>query len=105
MEGLEVGEGWEHVVEPVAGVCVAAVEAIEAGLDRAEGVLDAGLLALEEIDGDRVGAVGLPELLPVWFEPSLLLGEHGPFVIRGTFELVEDLVQRLPDRGGLLVGE
>jgi len=105
VQPLQIGEHGEHVFEAFTGVRVAGMQAVEPGLDRAECVLDSVLLALQQIDRDRIGVVRLHELQPFGLEASLLLGECRALVAGPAFEPVEHLVQNLPNPGSLVFGE
>ena len=54
------------------------------------------MLALEEVEGDRVGVVSLDEFEAFGFELVALGGQELAFVVAGSFELVEHVVE---DRG------
>lgn len=52
---------------------------------------------LEEVEWDRVGVVGLDELEAFGFELVALGSQELAFVLSGSFELVEHVVEDLPD--------
>ncbi|WP_299062434.1 hypothetical protein [uncultured Actinomyces sp.] len=70
---------------------------VEPGGDLVEAGADAVLFALEEVEWDRVSVVGLDELEAFRFELVALCGQELAFVLAGSFELVEDVVQDFPD--------
>ena len=55
--------------------------------------------------GDRVGVVGLDEFEAFGFELVALDGQELAFVLAGSFELVEHVVEDLPDVLSLGLGQ
>ncbi|MGO1319009.1 MAG: hypothetical protein ACTII7_10985 [Galactobacter sp.] len=66
---------------------------------------DAVLFGFEEVDGDRVGVVGLEEFDLFGFELGLLPGKQSPFVAGRFGEGVEDLPEHGLDLFGFVVGD
>nr|WP_232620574.1 hypothetical protein [Rothia kristinae] len=66
---------------------------------------DAVLFGFEEVDGDRVGVVGLEEFDLFGFELGLLHGKQSPFVAGRFGEGVEDLPEHGLDLVGFVVGD
>nr|WP_257995134.1 hypothetical protein [Brevibacterium luteolum] len=55
------------------------------------------MFAFEEVEWDRVGVVGLDEFEAFGFELVALGGQELAFVLAGSFELVEHVVEHFPD--------
>ncbi|WP_286265639.1 hypothetical protein [Brooklawnia propionicigenes] len=66
---------------------------------------DAVLLGLEQVDGDRVGVVGLEQLDLFGFELGLLRAQGGSFVGGRGSESVEHSPEHALDSGGLVGGD
>ncbi|WP_223845673.1 hypothetical protein [Dermabacter vaginalis] len=94
---VEVVEEFGEPVQACSGLGVGVGEVVEPCADLVEAGADAVLLALEEVEGDRVGVVGLDELEAFGFELVALGGQELAFVLAGSFELVEHVVEDLPD--------
>lgn len=105
VEVAEVGEDTDDLIESLVSVVVGGRETVEPVGDRVEAGADAVLFGLEQVERDGVGVVGLDELEAFGFELVALCGQHGAFIVAGSFELVEYLVQHLADVLGFLVGE
>ncbi|MFI8597048.1 hypothetical protein ACIGDM_07020 [Rothia koreensis] len=76
----DVGEEAEDRVEPDLRVVVGRCEGVEPAGDGVEARADAVLFGFEQVDGDRVGVVGLEELDLFGFKLDLLSFEEGPFI-------------------------
>ncbi|WP_211260097.1 hypothetical protein [Actinomyces radicidentis] len=94
IEVVEVDEEFGELVQACSGLGVGVGEVVEPGGDLVEAGADAVLFALEEVEGDRVGVVGLDELEAFGFELVALGGQELAFVLAGSFELVEHVVER-----------
>ena len=94
---VEVDEEFGELVQACSGVGVGVGEVVEPGGDLVEAGADAVLFAFEEVEGDRVGVVGLDEFEAFGFELVALGGQELAFVLAGSFELVEYVVEDLPD--------
>ena len=105
VEVAEVGEDTEDLIEPLVSVVVGGRETVEAVGDRVQAGADAVLFALEQVEWDGIGVVGLDELEAFGFELVALGGQHGAFIVAGGFELGEHLMQDLADVLGFLIGE
>ncbi|WJG12425.1 hypothetical protein [Gordonia sp. Swx-4] len=105
VEVTEVGEDIDDLIEPLVSAVVGVREVVEPAVDGVEACADAVLFALEQVERDGVGVVGLDELEAFGIELLALGGQYGAFVVAGGFELVEHLVQYLADVLGFLVGE
>ncbi|OIU84556.1 hypothetical protein [Microbacterium sp. AR7-10] len=105
VEVAEIGEDADDLVEASTGAGVGGREAVEPVRGRVEARADAILFALEQVQRDRVGIVGLDELEPFSFELVALVGQQDAFVVAGGFELVEHLMQHRPDVRCLILGE
>ncbi|WP_291278198.1 hypothetical protein [Galactobacter sp.] len=81
VEVAEVGEDVGDLIEPGACGRVGVGEAVEPVSDRVEAGADAVLFALEEVEGDRVGVVGLDELETFGVELVPLGLEEFAFVV------------------------
>ncbi|HOA26370.1 MAG TPA: hypothetical protein PKG51_02530 [Arachnia sp.] len=66
---------------------------------------DAVLLGLEQVDGDRVGVVGLEQLDLFGFELGLLRAQGGSFVGGRGSESIEHAPEHALDSGGLVGGD
>ena len=97
VEVVEVDQEFGEPVQACSGVGVGVGEVVESGGDLVEAGADAVLLVLEEVEGDRVGVVGLDEFEAFGFELVALGGQELAFVLAGSFELVEYVVEDLPD--------
>ncbi|WP_344227892.1 hypothetical protein [Microbacterium binotii] len=93
VEIAEVGKQVKELVETVPGAGIGGRHGVEASGDLVEAGADAFLLALEQVQRDRVGVVGLDELESFSFELVLLGFEELAFVVAGGFELVEHPAQ------------
>ncbi|WP_460742996.1 hypothetical protein [Mariniluteicoccus endophyticus] len=80
VEVSEVGEDGQDRVESHLGFVVGRRQFVEPGGDGVQAGADAVLLGLEQVDGDRVGVVGLQELDLFGFELGLLRDQAGAFV-------------------------
>ena len=105
VEVTEVGEDTDDLIEPFVSAVVGVREIVEPAVDGVEAGADVVLFALEQVERDGVGVVGLDELEAFGIELLALGSQHGAFVVAGGFELVEHLVQYLADVLGFLVGE
>nr|WP_300146841.1 hypothetical protein [Propionicimonas sp.] len=105
VEVAGVGEDVGDVVESLAGAAVGGGEGVEPAGDLVEAGADAVLFGLEQVEGDRVGVVGLDEFEAFGFELVALGGQDGAFVAAGGFELVEHLAQHGADVCGFVGGE
>nr|WP_233190991.1 hypothetical protein [Brachybacterium sp. UMB0905] len=105
VEVVEVDEEVGELVQACSGLGVGVGEVVEPCADLVEAGADAVLFALEEVEGDRVGVVGLDEFEAFGFELVALGGQELAFVLAGSFELVEDVVEDLPDVLGLGLGQ
>ncbi|WP_223881348.1 hypothetical protein [Nesterenkonia ebinurensis] len=105
VEITEVGEDAEELIESVVGIPVGGREAVESARDRVQAGADAVLFGLEQVQGDRVGVVGLDELEAFGFQLVQLGLEELAFVVAGGFELVEHSVQHRGDVFGFGGGE
>ncbi|ROZ64624.1 hypothetical protein EDL96_01875 [Kocuria soli] len=76
----DVGEEAEDRVEPDLRVVVGRCEGVEPAGDGVEARADAVLFGFEQVEGDRVGVVGLEELDLFGFKLDLLSFEEGPFI-------------------------
>ncbi|MEE1617194.1 hypothetical protein [Brachybacterium sp. J153] len=97
VEVVEVDEEVGELVQAGSGVGVGVGEVVEPGGDLVEAGADAVLFAFEEVEGDRVGVVSLDEFEAFGFEFVALDGQELAFVLAGSFELVEDVVEDFPD--------
>nr|WP_244157532.1 hypothetical protein [Pseudoclavibacter helvolus] len=95
VEVAEVGEQVNDLVETLSGAGVGGGHHVEPCSDLVEADTDAFLLALEQVEWDCVGIVGLDEFEPFSFELLLLRFQEFAFVLAGGFELIEHLVQHL----------
>lgn len=102
---VDVGQEPEDRVESDLGVVVGRRQGVEASGDRLQARADAVLLGLEQVDGDRVGVVGLEELDLLGFELGLLPGEQLLLIVRGFREGVEDLPEHALDLGCFVLGD
>nr|WP_206692840.1 hypothetical protein [Microbacterium paulum] len=93
----DVGEEAEDRVEPDLGLAVGRLQGVEPAGDRLQAGADAVLFGLEQVDGDRVGVVGLEELDLFGFELGLLPGEEFLLVAGGFGEGVEHLPEHALD--------
>ena len=105
VEIVEVDQDFGELVQACSGLGVGVGEVVEPGGDLVEAGTDAVLLALEEVEGDRVGVVGLDEFEAFGFEFFALGGQELAFVLAGSFELVEHVVEDLPDVLSLGLGQ
>ncbi|HLS73418.1 MAG TPA: hypothetical protein VK046_06585 [Actinomycetaceae bacterium] len=105
VEIAEVGKQVKELVETVPGAGIGGRHGVEASGDLVEAGADAFLLALEQVQRDRVGVVGLDELESFCFELVLLGFEELAFVVAGGFELVEHPVQHALYPFGFVLGE
>ncbi|MEX3564801.1 hypothetical protein VVR48_00930 [Micrococcus endophyticus] len=101
----DVGEESEDRVEPDLGFVVGRLQCVEPSGDRLQAGADAVLFGLEEVEGDRVGVVGLEELDLFGFELRLLPGEELLLVAGGFGEGVEHLPEHALDLRGLVGAE
>ena len=97
VEVVEIYQEVGELVQACSGVGVGVGEVVEPCGDLVEAGADAVLFAFEEVEGDRVGVVGLDELEAFGFELVALGGQELAFVLAGSFELVERVVEDLPD--------
>nr|WP_246180106.1 hypothetical protein [Kocuria coralli] len=95
VEVTKAGEQVDDRVETLSGAGVGGGHRVEPCSDLVEAGTDAFLLALEQVERDRVGIVGLDELEPFSFELLLLGLKEFAFVVAGGFELIEHPVQHL----------
>ncbi len=95
--GVEVDQEFGEPVQACSGLGVGVGEVVELGGDLVEAGADAVLIAFEEVEGDRVGVVDLDELEMFGFELVALGSQELAFVLAGSFELVEHVVEDLPD--------
>ncbi|WP_152363188.1 hypothetical protein [Microlunatus speluncae] len=105
VETCQVVQEVEDVVESGAGAVVGAVQVIQSGVEVGQAAADTILLGLEQVDGNRVGVVGLEELDLFGFEFVLLRGQGGALVVRRNFQMAEHGVQDLADLADLGAGE
>nr|WP_238614659.1 hypothetical protein [Brevibacterium casei] len=101
----DVGEEPEDRVEPDLGLVVGRLQRVEPTGDRLQARADTVLLCLEQIDGDRVGVVGLEELDLFRFELRLLPGQQFLLIAGGFGEGVEHLPEHTLDLRGLAGAE
>nr|WP_218902029.1 hypothetical protein [Streptomonospora nanhaiensis] len=101
----DVGEESEDRVEPDLGLVVGRLQRVEPTGDRLKARAEAVLLCLEQIDGDRVGVVGLEELDLFGFELRHLPGEELLLIAGGLGEGVEHLPEHTLDLRGLARAE
>ncbi|WP_228383391.1 MULTISPECIES: hypothetical protein [Tessaracoccus] len=97
VEVVEVDQEFGELVQACSGVGVGVGEVVEPCADLVEADADAVLFALEEVEGDRVGVVGLDEFEAFGFELVALGSQELAFVLAGSFELVEHVVEHLRD--------
>src|SRR5690606_23477759 len=83
VEIAEVGEQVKELVEAVPSAGIGGRHGVKASGDLVEAGADALLLALEQVQRDRVGVVGLDELESCCFELVLLGFEELAFVVAG----------------------
>nr|WP_052168660.1 hypothetical protein [Actinoalloteichus spitiensis] len=98
----DVGEEPEDRVESNLGLVVGRLQRVEPTGDRLKAGADAVLLCLEQVDGDRIGVVGLEELDLFGFEFGLLPGQQLLLVAGGLGEGVEHLLEHVLDLRGLV---
>ncbi|WP_347041665.1 hypothetical protein [Brachybacterium nesterenkovii] len=94
---VEVDEEFGELVQACSGVGVGVGEVVEPCADLVEAGADAVVFAFEEVEGDRVGVVGLDEFEAFGFEHVALGSQELALVLAGSFELVEHVVEDLPD--------
>ena len=92
-----VDQEFGELVKACSGLGVAVSEFVEPGGDLVEAGAEAVLSAFEEVEGDRVGVVSLDEFEAFGFELVALGGQEIALVLAGSFELVEYVVEYLPD--------
>ncbi len=97
VEVVEADQEFGELVQACSGLGVGVGEVVELGGDLVEAGADAVLIAFEEVEGDRVGVVGLGEFEAFGFELVALGSQELAFVLAGSFELVEHVVEDLPD--------
>ena len=97
VEVVEVDQEFGELVQACSGLGVGVGEVVEPGGDLVEAGADAVLFAFEDVEWDRVGVVGLDEFEAFGFELVALGGQELAFVLAGSFELVEYVVEDLPD--------
>ena len=95
----------EHPALGRFGLVVGRLQRVEPTGDRLKARAEAVLLCLEQIDGDRVGVVGLEELDLFGFELRLLPGEELLLIAGGLGEGVEHLPEHILDLRGLARAE
>ncbi|MCT1411449.1 hypothetical protein M3D57_06540 [Corynebacterium sanguinis] len=105
VEVVEVDQEFSELVQACSGLGVGVGEVVEPGGDLVEAGADAVLLAREEVEGDRVGVVSLVEFEAFGLELVALGGQELAFVLAGSFELVEHVVEDLPDVLSLGLGQ
>jgi len=108
---VEVDQEFGELAQACSGFGIGVGEVVELCGDLVEAGADAVLFAFEEVVWDRVGEVGLDEFEAFGFELVALGGQELAFVLAGSFELVEHVVEDLPDvlslgwaEGAALVG-
>ncbi len=97
VEVVEVDQEIGELVQACSGLGVGVGEVGELCGDLIEAGADAVLFAFEEVVWDRVGVVGLDEFEAFDFELVAPGGQELAFVLAGSFELVEHVVEDLPD--------
>lgn len=97
VEVVEVDQEFGELALACSGLGVGVGEVVKPGGDLIATGADAVLLALEEIEGDRVGVVSLDEFEAFGFELVALGSQELALVLAGSFELVEHVVEDLPD--------
>ena len=85
VEVVEVDQWLGELVESGPGVGVGVGGVVESCGDLVEAGSDAVLFVLEEVEGDRVGVVGLDEFEAFGFELVALGGQELAFVFAGSF--------------------
>jgi len=75
VELVEVDQEFGELVQACSGLGVGVGEVVEPGGDLVEAGADAVLFAFEEVEGDRVGVVGLDEFEAFGFELVALGGQ------------------------------
>lgn len=94
---VEVDQEFGELAQACSGFGIGVGEVVELCGDLVEAGADAVLFAFEEVVWDRVGEVGLDEFEAFGFELVALGGQELAFVLAGSFELVEHVVEDLPD--------
>ncbi|WP_425304150.1 transposase [Brevibacterium ravenspurgense] len=97
VEVVEVDQEIGELVQACSGLGVGVGEVVESGGDLVEAGADAVLFAFEEVEWYRVGVVGLDEFEAFGFELVALGGQELAFVLAGSFELIEHVVEDLSD--------
>ncbi|WP_210424435.1 hypothetical protein [Gephyromycinifex aptenodytis] len=103
---VDGGAGEQGTVEDASfGRFALVVEVVEEFGELVQAGANAVLFDIEEVEGDRVGVVGLDKFEAFGFELVALGGQGLAFVLAESFVLVEEIVEDLPDVHGLGLAE